>query len=281
MSSPSPTPEIPSPDALRAQMRAEIRAQMRAIVPAAAHGGIGFGDARVDACLPGGLPLGALHEVAAAGIEAEMGALAAGFVACWLGRIADPRPVFWIAPDRSHVGAGLADLNPAGLLAYGLDPARLVLVRTEGDGGARGTLAAMEAALRGGAVAAAVAEVGRVGRLAARRLHLACLAQGGTGFLLRRWPHGRAVRREPLADEGDAGSVATRWHLSAAPSLPQGGREPGAPRWTVALRHARGGRPGSWLMEVSDAHPGTAMPLRVVAGLGDAAPAPQRKLRAG
>ena len=267
---------------------AAIRARLAALAPPAPHGGIAFGDVRVDACLPAcGLRLGALHEIAAGGIEAELGALAAAFAACWLARLADPRPVFWIAPDRGD-GASLADLNPAGLLAYGLDPARLVLVRTEGDGGGRGTLAAAEAALRGGAAAAVVAEVGRVGRLAARRLHLACLAHGSTGFLLRRFPHGGKSER----DAADAAAVATRWHLAPAPSLPEGsalagghiasgGRAPGAPRWVVELRHASGGRPGAWLMEAENADRAAAVPLRVVAGLADAAPAPRRKLRAG
>jgi protein ImuA len=246
-----------------------------------------FGASVVDACLPRGLPLAALHEVAAYGIEAETGALAAAFIAGWLGRLPDPRAVFWIAPGpRRQATGGLADLNPAGLAEYGLDPARLVLVRTEGDAGVRGSLAAMEAALRGGAAAAVVAEVGRVSRLAARRLHLACLAHNATGFLLRRWPHGRAVRREPLAEEGDAASVATRWRVAPAPSATESsvlteGREPGAPRWMVELRHVREGRPGAWLMEVVDADRGTAMPLRVVAGLADAAPAPPRTVRAG
>ncbi len=267
---------------------AALRDRLRAIAPPAPHGGIAFGDARVDACLPpGGLPLGALHEIAAAGLEAETGALAAAFAASWLSLLRDRRPVFWVAPGRpGRAEAGLADLNPVGLLAYGFDPARLVLVQTEGDGGGRGTLAAMEAALRGGAAAAVVGEVGRIGRLGARRLHLACLAHGTTGVLLRRFPHGRAVRREPDRDAGDAASVATRWQLAPAPSGPAGGvlaggREPGAARWRVELRHARGGRPGGWLMEVADADRAAAMPLRVVAGLADAAAAPERAVRAG
>jgi protein ImuA len=271
MEHPRSSRAVSTPLALQA-----LRDQLRPLAP---HGGIAFGDFRVDACLPpGGLPLGALHEVAGQGIEAELGALAAAFVASWLARLADPRPILWIAP-------GTADLNPAGLLVYGLDPARLLLVRTEGDGGGRGTLAAAEAALRGGAVAAVVAEAGRVGRLAARRLHLACLAHGSTGFLLRRFPYGRAVRREPDRDAGDAAPVATRWHLAPAPSEAEA-REPGPPRWQVELCHARGGRPGAWLMEappmeVGHADRTPALPLRVVAGLADAAPAPDRHLRAG
>jgi protein ImuA len=206
--------------------------------------------------------------------------------------------VFWIAPGKGETtGGALADLNPVGLLAYGFDPARLLLVQTEGDGGGRGTLAAAEAALRGGAAAAAVAEVGRIGRLAARRLHLACLVHGTVGFLLRRFPHGRAVRQEPDRDAGDAAPVATRWHVSPAPSVPEGsvfadvlaagGREPGTPRWRVELRHASGGRPGAWLMEAEkNADRAAALPLRVVAGLADAAAAPDvaagpRQRRAG
>jgi protein ImuA len=278
---------VSTPSPSLAASLAALRARLHALAAPAPHGGIAFGDAQVDACLPdGGLPLGALHEVTAAGIEAETGALAAAFAASWLGRLRDARPVLWIAPGRpERADATLADLNPAGLLAYGLDPARLLLVQTEGDSGPRGSLAAMEAALRGGAAAAVVAEVGRVSRLAARRLHLACLAHGSIGFLLRRFPYGRAVRREPAQDESDAASVATRWHLTPAPSdAPH--REPGAPRWQVELRHARGGRPGAWLMEVADADREPAHPLRVVAGLADAAPAPDlasgdRRVRAG
>jgi protein ImuA len=251
-----------------------LRSRLQSLAPPAPHGGIPFGDARVDACLPPqGLPLGALHEIAAGGIEAETGALAAAFTACWLARLpdADTRPVLWIA-------SGPADLNPAGLVAYGFDPARLLLARTEGDGGGRGTLAAAEAALRSGGLAAVVAEAGRVGKLAARRLHLACLGQGVTCFLLRRFPYGRSLAHD--GDAGEAAPVATRWHLAAAPSRPDWG-EPGSPRWQVALRHARGGRPGAWLMELDHADRQAALPLRVVAGLADAAPAPLRRLRAG
>jgi len=255
MEHPRSSRAVSTPLALQA-----LRDQLRPLAP---HGGIAFGDFRVDACLPpGGLPLGALHEVAGQGIEAELGALAAAFVASWLARLADPRPILWIAP-------GTADLNPAGLLVYGLDPARLLLVRTEGDGGGRGTLAAAEAALRGGAVAAVVAEAGRVGRLAARRLHLACLAHGSTGFLLRRWPHG--VKPAP-----DAVAVATRWHLGPAPSVARA-REPGPPRWRVDLAHARGGRPGAWLMELEEGDGDAPVALRVVAGLADPAAAARRR----
>jgi protein ImuA len=112
-----------------------------------------------------------------------------------------------------------------------------------------------------------VAEVGGLAKLAGRRLHLACLAHGGTGFVLRRWPHGvKAGGVGPLT------AVATRWRLATAPSVATDGlREPGAPRWHVELTQARGGRPGAWLMELEGSDAPVA--LRVVAGLADAAPA--------
>ena len=88
--------------------------------------------------------------------------------------------MFWIAPR--------CDLHAPGLPAYGLDPGRLILVHSGGD---TETLAAMETALRAGTAAAVLGEVGMLGRLPARRLQLACRKRGSTGFVLRRWPHGR------------------------------------------------------------------------------------------
>src|ERR1051325_3719705 len=73
-----------------------------------------FGDPRVDGCLGGGLPLGQLHEIGAAGLDAETAPLPTAFIASLLARIAPTRPVFWIAP--------ISDLHPPGLLPYGVDP---------------------------------------------------------------------------------------------------------------------------------------------------------------
>jgi protein ImuA len=219
-----------------------------------------FDDPRVDGCLGGGLPLGQLHEIGAAGLEAETAALPAAFIAALAGRIDPNKPVFWIAP--------VSDLHAPGLLAYGLDPNRLVLVRPAKD---VETLAAMEVALREGVAGAVVGEVGQFDRTASRRLQLACQRCGSTGFVLRRWPHGhRTADRE-------ASVAVTRWHLTPMPSAKEI-REPGLPRWHVALTHARGGRAGEWIMEASD---GATHPLRVVAALADHAAEPQRIRLAG
>ena len=219
-----------------------------------------FDDPRVDNCLSGGLPLGQLHEIGAAGIDAEIGALPAAFVTALLARIDPDKPVFWIAPEE--------DLHPPGLLTYGLDPNRLVLIRPGED---VATLAAMEVALRGGVAAAVVGEVGKLDRTASRRLQLACLRNGSTGFVLRRWPHGHKT-----ADRETSVAV-TRWHLTPMPSL-KDGKDPGPPRWHVALTHARGGRPGEWIMEASD---DATHPLRVAATLADHSAEPQRLRLAG
>lgn len=157
------------PSALPTHLAA-LRDKLR---PAKPPGGLlPFDDPRVDACLGGGLPLGQLHEIGASGLDAEAAALPAGFIAALLARIAPAKPVFWIAP--------VGDLHPPGLLPYGLDPNRLVLVRTGKDSD---TLAAMEVALREGVAAAVVGEVGQFDRtgltpvavcLSGSRLHRLC-----------------------------------------------------------------------------------------------------------
>jgi protein ImuA len=247
------TGRISRPPALPAHLAA-LRDRLR---PAKSPGGfLPFNDPRVDGCLPGGgLPLSQLHEIGAAGLDAETAALPTAFIAALLARIAPARPVFWIAPS--------SDLHPPGLLPYGFDPNRLVLVYPTKD---VDTLAAMEVALREGVAAAVVGEVGPFDRTASRRLQFACLRQGSTGFVLRRWPHGHKT-----ADR-EASAAVTRWHLTPVPSV-KDGKGPGLPRWHVALTHVRGGRPGEWIMEASD---DATHPLRVVAALADHASDPQR-----
>lgn len=213
-----------------------------------------FDDPSVDGCLGGGLPLGQLHEIGASGLARETGAPQAGFVAGLLARIDQTRPIFWIAPTD--------DLHAPGLLPHGCDPGRLILVRSKEDAD---TLAAMEVVLREGAAAAVVGEVGEFARIASRRLQLGCLRHGVTGFVLRRWPYGYRERQR------DATAAVTRWSLAPQASV-RNGNEPGALRWRVTLTHARGGRPGAWIMEVTD---DASHSVRVVAALADHASEPR------
>ncbi len=216
---------------------------------------LAMGDAAIDAHLAGGLPLGRLHEVVATGVEAEMGVLGAAFIASLLGRLPDRGPVLWAAI--------CCDLYAPGLLSYGFDPGRLLVVQTRHNDE---TLQTMETALREGGLAAVIGEVEALSRLAGRRLHLACLAHGITGFVLRRRPRGLRLG-QAMSREGTA--AATRWHLAAAPAAPAGDAPP---RWRLELLHARDGREGAWIVEVDDA----THAFRVAAQPGDTLAAPAR-----
>lgn len=221
---------MPPNPTLNAATLTRLRA---ALPPLARHGRLRLGPASLDAALGGGLALGALHAVAQAGLAAESAGAGTGFVACILGRLAGP--VLWISPR--------ADLFPAGLIRFGLDPARLLLAAPDDD---TASLAAMETGLRAGVTT--IGEIGETGRLGGRRLALACLEHGATGFLLLR--PARAGRPGSAKGPGraDLAAAFTRWRVAAAPSLGQHG-EPGEPRWHLRLLAARGGTEGEWLVE--------------------------------
>lgn len=202
---------------------------------------------------------------------------------------------------RTGPGSGLVlwclrrpDLYGPGLLAHGLNPARIVLVTARhGDE----VLWAAEEALRAGSqagLAAVVAEIGRLPIVAGRRLQLAAERSGTTAFLLRRW-RGAA---EAAAERERPSTALTRWRITALPSLsgghllgnpvPRWGRggegkaatggafatDTGRPCWHVELLRVRGGVPGSWEVEIADA----TGRLHLSAGLADrsAAPPPPR-----
>jgi protein ImuA len=177
------------------------------------------------------------------------------------------------------------DLHAPGLAGLGFPAARLIQVKAPDEAQA---LAAMEDALASAGVAAVIGEAAAPDLTAGRRLQLACERRGATGFLIRRRPFGAPAG--PGAGAGGAAgpahapgsAAATRWTVAPAPSQPprlaSGLETPGLgpARWRVALTHCRGGRPGGWIVEMSDG----AYPLRVVARLGDReleAPTPRRR----
>src|SRR5712691_2920985 len=163
------------------------------------------------------------------------------------GEVGDARamgsgPVLWCL--------GRPDLYGPSLIAFGLDPARLVLVRARRD---EEILWAAEEGLRAGpasGLAAVVGEVGHLPMVAGRRLQLAAERSGVTALILRRW---RSA--DEAATERDRPSAAlTRWRVAALPSTDIAD-EPGIgrPRWRIALLRVRGGEPGIWDVEVADA----------------------------
>ncbi len=240
------------------QLRAAI-ARIERGCPAHAPALLPFGLPFLDAALPGGgLPLGALHEVAGSGADGEHAAAAALFAAGIFARI--PGPVLWVLERQ--------DLFAPGLASAGLHPDRVVYAEA-GRGDA--LLLVMEEGLRHHGLAGVAAEVsGRLSLSASRRLQLAAEATGVTALLLRR----------PRAREAElAGALAavTRWRIGALPSAPPVPHAPEVPglgrvRWRLDLLRCRGGRTGSWITEACDAsgHLGMVAPLadRPAASLG-------------
>jgi protein ImuA len=245
----------------------ELRERVRRIErsPAMAHGVLPFGVAAIDRALPGGgLARGAVHEILGADGDEEDGALAAAFTARILGRLALPTspsrpcgPGPSLSPLKGGEGRGEVgvilwcqcrpDLYGPGLAVHGLDPGRVVMVRTSRDAE---ILWAMEEGLRARGIVAVVGEVGSLPMVASRRLQLAAERSGITAFMLRRWREGGQAARERALPN----AAVTRWRIAALPSRPMRD-EPGVghPRWRVELLRCRGGEPASWEVEVPDA----------------------------
>jgi protein ImuA len=252
----------------RGALLERLRARL-ARLEAAGRGGaavLPLGLPGIDRALPGGgLARGCLHELCGA---ADQGA-ALGFATALLGRLmADGGHVVWIGPRDELFAPGLAEL--------GLAPERLIVVRARARAA---RLWALEEALRGPGLAAALAEVDRLTLTESRRLQLAAETKGVSAFLLR----------SPGAGATPS-AAATRWRIEAAPGpAPPGAATSGAggawrafgpPHWRVSLFRCRGGRTGSWRVawrqegwhEIAD-------PLVVAAAPGDRSAAPPRPAR--
>jgi hypothetical protein len=188
-----------------------------------------------------------------------------------LGRRAGSGPVLWCLKRP--------DLYGPGLIAHGLDPARLIVVTAPRD---EDILWAVEEGLRAPALAAVVGEIARLPMVAGRRLQLAAEHSGVTAFLLRRWRNGA----EAAAERERPSAAVTRWRVAALPA--QDSDDPrlqhliGRPRWRVELLRCRGGVPAEWDVETWDVETGNvevadaAGHVRLSAALADRpAAAPQ------
>jgi len=229
--------EMPRPGPL-----ATLRERIRQIEQPRSHGVLPFGIAAIDRALPGGgLALGAVHEILGQGGDEEDGAAACGFIAGILARIR-PGPVLWCLKRP--------DLYGPGLLARGLDPARLIVVSAPRD---EDILWAVEEGLRAPGLIAVVGEIGRLPLVAGRRLQLAAEHSGVTAFLLRRWRNSEEAARERERPS----AAVTRWRIAALPARdiedPRLRHLIGQPRWRVELLRCRGGVPAEWIVEVADA----------------------------
>lgn len=203
---------------------------------APAAGVFPLGSARLDAALHGGIARGALHEVFGASAPGDAAA-AAGFALGLALRVAEDRPLFWIRHDRADAETGA--LHGAGLAAFGLDPARLVMVRA---GSVEQVLHAGAEAARCPPVGAVLAELWGEARAvdltASRRLALAAEKSGVTLVMIR-------LGAAPVPS-----AATSRWSARPAPSAPLEANAPGKPAFTVSLLRHRAGIAGqTWPVE--------------------------------
>jgi protein ImuA len=212
------------------QLRKRLQALQKAPGIESCLGTLPFGIPAIDTVLGGGFACSALHEIAATG-EAHLPA-AAGFALAVAKRAAPSPRLFWVSEDMAFAESGVP--HGAGLDALGLAPEQLVMVSVTHR---RDLLWAMEEALRCGATTAVIGEMrtGAIDGVAVRRLSLAAAENGTLALLLRAEP--------PV----DASTAATRWLVSAAPSI-----VPGISRVAVQLVRNRRGPTGTWILEWSN-----------------------------
>jgi protein ImuA len=195
-----------------------------------------LGLSAIDRYLPhGGLAGGALHEV----VPDEGATPAAfGFIVALLACLCSPPPrgrkekIFLIMPAY-----GLRDYGRPhghGLSAFGLDPARLILVETAHR---RETLWAMEEALRSAAPAAVTGVIDKLDLKSSQRLQLAATDAGLPLLLLR------------PAEILESSAAATRWRVGSAPAARDRFGLITRSRWQLMLERCRNGRAGEWTVE--------------------------------
>lgn len=215
------------PDEIREKLRAQIR-RLEGFKGGNKAGCLPLG-VSIEDCLPGSaLALGAVHEFISAGYEDAASSLS--FILAVLSPLPMPSPIIWVARDHVQYAPGFA--------FYGIDAQHIIFVRPQKDAQA---LWVMEEALRCKGIAAVVGECAMADLTATRRLQLAAEESGVPGLLLR-----------PAQRVMSSSSCVTRWQVRPAPSIPEGLPGLGVPRWQVELLKARGGRPGSWIMEWRD-----------------------------
>lgn len=221
---------------LRAQL-AEGDVEPRPVLP--------LGLPALEAHLPGGgLALGPPHEIAPAEPGDGAASLAFALALCAI-RLAGVKGEAMIAAAPGEplpYGHGLSGL--------GLDPGRVLLMETGGDGE---VFRALEAALHARCLAVLIGLVaGELPLKTGRRLQLA--AEGGDPPLV--------IILRP-AGPGAPNGAATRWSIASAP----GGLDRfgllSAPRWGARLERCRNGRGGAWLLEWDSAAHRLHLPERL------------------
>lgn len=245
--------ENPQISALRAQIsRIESKVQRTC-------GFLPFGVEAVDDKLPGGgLALGALHEVAGGGNGVVHGAAASLFVAGIAARTSGQ--ILWCVRRR--------DLFAPALAQVGLHPDRVIYADVADE---TALLACMEEGLRHGGLSAVVGEVARLSMVTSRRLQLCAEGTGTIALAIRRW-----CRMVDAVDFGQPTASATRWRVTALPSVPLPVPGIDRARWLVELIRARAGECANFELEACDDKGRLALSADMACG-----PAAQEAVRLG
>lgn len=191
----------------------------------------------LDRVLGGGLALGALHEIRSAEIRAA--GAAHGFAAAIVALLAraDQRPLLWVSEAGAAREAG-APYGP-GLVRFGLDPGRLLVVGVNKPGEA---LWVFEEGLRCSGLVAVIGEIwgnpAILDHTASRRLALRARDGGITGLLLRQ------------GGAAEPGAALTRFEVAP---LPAGAADFSfgidRPSWRLRLERNRLGPAGTFDVE--------------------------------
>lgn len=171
-------------------------------------------------------PLGAVHEFICA--DAESSAATCGFISGVLSTCIQVKgATVWINLRRS--------VFPPALQTFNIDPGHLIFVHPRNE---KEILWVAEEALKCEGLTAVVAEMKDLNFVNSRRFQLAVEKTNVTGFIMNQNP----------ANTNNA--CVSRWMISSLPSI-QYDELPGVgfPRWNVALKKIRNGKPGSWEME--------------------------------
>ncbi|MBB4008843.1 ImuA family protein [Allorhizobium taibaishanense] len=205
-----------------------------------------FGVNEIDRRLAGGgLVLGALHEVAGAGVDAAHAAAAGLFVAGIAARLSGK--VLWCVTRQ--------DLFAPALEQAGLSPDRVIFIDA---GDEKALMTCFEEGLRHGGLAAVVAEIGKLSMIASRRLQLASEKSGTMAIALRR------CHRRDIDDVFSQPTASmTRWRIGQLPSAPLPVPGIGRPHWRLQLVRCRGGESAEFEVEACDAKGCIAFPSKV------------------
>jgi protein ImuA len=213
-----------------------LRKRLARFEPTAPPARFALGVAGLDAILGGGLARARLHEIWPA--QAADGAAATGFALMLAQRAREPgSPIVWITEDKGEQKSG--PLYPPGLLELGIDPTRILFVRTPDEKTLLRTAGdVVRSPAAGTAIIAPAGAAALIDLTASRRLTLFAEASGVTAILVRG------------ADPEAPSAATTRWRVAAARSHALEANAPGHPAFAIDLLRQRGGAPSAgWQLE--------------------------------